>query len=416
MPTAEDSSRLVFLDWLRIGAFGLLVLFHVGMYYVSWGWHVKSPHASAAIEPWMLLSSPWRLTLLFFVSGAATGLMLRRREATAAWLGSRTRKLGLPLLFGVFVVVPPQSYFEVVHKWRYAGDYIDFLRLYLTAFRGFCGDRGACLILPTWNHLWFVAYLLAYTVVVWLMLRLWPRMLTALAPKAEWLLAGARIVVLPVLVFVLLRLTLRDRFPPTFALVGDWFNHAQYGLVYIGGAVLAHAPRLWRRLHDARWPALLLAILGWVVLVALQPAGAAAPPAQLARGLATSTVQWCAIVAAVGFAQRWLTHDGALRRYLTQAVFPIYILHQTVIIVLAEWLGPLALTPSIEAALLIVLTFALSFLGFEIARHIGWLRPWLGIERRVAPGAAPRLTPVSNDACPRAAHRSPTEHTQRETP
>jgi LytTr DNA-binding domain-containing protein len=53
------------LDWVRISAFMLLIVFHVGMYYVTWDWHVKSPAASRAIEPLMMLSSPWRLSLLF---------------------------------------------------------------------------------------------------------------------------------------------------------------------------------------------------------------------------------------------------------------------------------------------------------------------------------------------------------------
>src|SRR5262245_35286370 len=52
------------LDWIRICAFALLVLYHVGMYYVTWDWHVNSPYASHALEPLMLLSSPWRLSLL----------------------------------------------------------------------------------------------------------------------------------------------------------------------------------------------------------------------------------------------------------------------------------------------------------------------------------------------------------------
>ena len=45
------------LDWVRVLAFGALVLYHVGMYYVSWDWHVKSPHAGEALEPVMLLTS-----------------------------------------------------------------------------------------------------------------------------------------------------------------------------------------------------------------------------------------------------------------------------------------------------------------------------------------------------------------------
>src|SRR3546814_9446007 len=69
---ASRGARLIYLDWIRVGAFGLLILFHVGMFYVTWDWHVKSDHVSHAIEPLMLASSPWRLTLLFLVSGVAT--------------------------------------------------------------------------------------------------------------------------------------------------------------------------------------------------------------------------------------------------------------------------------------------------------------------------------------------------------
>ena len=66
------------LDWIRILAFGLLILYHVGMYYVTWDWHVKSPHASATLEPLMMLTSPWRMSALFLVSGVATAYLLAR--------------------------------------------------------------------------------------------------------------------------------------------------------------------------------------------------------------------------------------------------------------------------------------------------------------------------------------------------
>ena len=35
-----SSTRLYFLDWLRIGAFALLIVYHVGMVYVSWDFHI----------------------------------------------------------------------------------------------------------------------------------------------------------------------------------------------------------------------------------------------------------------------------------------------------------------------------------------------------------------------------------------
>ena len=73
--------RLPFLDSLRVAAFALLIPYHVGMYYVTWDWHVKSPSASEALEPFMMLSSAWRLGLLFLIAGAAAQGLFARRGA-----------------------------------------------------------------------------------------------------------------------------------------------------------------------------------------------------------------------------------------------------------------------------------------------------------------------------------------------
>jgi glucans biosynthesis protein C len=74
-PPDRVTERVIFLDWVRIIAFGMLVFYHVGMYYVTWEFHIKSPHAGTAIEPLMRLSNPWRMDLLFLVSGATTSFM-----------------------------------------------------------------------------------------------------------------------------------------------------------------------------------------------------------------------------------------------------------------------------------------------------------------------------------------------------
>src|ERR1700677_4595531 len=171
------------LDWVRIGAFMLLILYHVGMYYVTWDWHVKSPHPSATIEPLMMLSSPWRLSLLFLVSGVATGFLLAR-QGSHGFLRLRSARLLIPLVFGMLVIVPPQSYLQVIEKLGYAGSFAEFYRLYITGFHGFCSG-GDCLIMPTWNHLWFVAYLWVYTVVLYIAVRLAPPVIPWLRRLAE---------------------------------------------------------------------------------------------------------------------------------------------------------------------------------------------------------------------------------------
>ena len=371
------------LDWVRIGAFMLLILYHVGMYYVTWDWHVKSPQASATIEPLMMLSSPWRLSLLFLVSGVATAYLLAR-QGSGQFLRLRSSRLLIPLIFGMLVIVPPQSYLEVVEKLRYAGGFAEFYRLYITGFHGFC--RGSdCLIMPTWNHLWFVAYLWVYTVVLYIAVRIAPPMIPWLRRLADRRLSGAGILLWPLAYLCAIRLGLAPRFPANHALIGDWYNHALYFGVFLLGFALAGARGAWGSLERSRWITLGLAVLGWAFLIAYFGAysdDADIPPLALrlfARCI-YGAEQWLAIAAIVGFAHRHLTHDNAARRYLTSAIFPVYILHQTVIVVVAHALKPSHLYPPVEAVLLVLVTAATCFLSYEVIRRVRLLRPLFGLE------------------------------------
>jgi glucan biosynthesis protein C len=379
------ASRLYFLDWLRIAAFGVLIVYHVGMYYVSWDFHVKSPAAGPTLEPWMRMSSPWRLSLLFLVSGAATSLMLLR-GAGGGFMRGRSTRLLLPLVFGMLVIVPPQPYFEVVQKAGYGGSYLEFLGLYFTGYGGFCRN-GQCLILPTWNHLWFVAYLWVYTLLLWALLRLRPNALDALARVAARALAGPALIALPIAALALVRIALGARFPSTHALVDDWFNHAMYFGMFVTGAVFARAPGIWPRLEQWRWFGLGVAAAAWVAIYFYAGLYNAKTAPEWLR-VVYASMQWCAIVAAIGFAHRHLNRDHRLRRYLTEAVFPVYIVHQTFIIVLTQLLAPLHWSPAYEGPLLVTATFALSFASFEAVRRLRVLRPWFGLAPLPAPERA----------------------------
>jgi glucans biosynthesis protein C len=373
-PTDPPGARLLFLDWLRIAAFAWLVAYHLGMLYVTWDFHVKSPFAGPALEPWMKLSEPWRMSLVFAVSGAATALMLRTRAA-GPLLRSRSRRLLLPLLCGVVLVVPPQAYFEVVQKHAYAGSFWDFLALYFTGFftgfHGFCGARG-CLILPTWNHLWFLPYLWAYTALVCSVAALAPRVTHRLARVGQAALAGPSLWLAPALAVFAFRVLLLPRYPSTHAFWGDLYSHAVYFTMFLVGMALATAPGAWARLARARWPALGLALVCWALWVTAVPAG-------VLRPAVVATFQWAAVVAATGWAVHGLNVDAPWRAELTEAVFPVYILHQTVLIVAHQALAPLRWLPGVEAPVLLVLTFALSYLGYRGLRRIGWLRPCFGM-------------------------------------
>ncbi|MDQ2820144.1 MAG: acyltransferase family protein [Pseudomonadota bacterium] len=380
--TAVPLQRQHFLDWIRIYAFFLLILYHVGMYYVRWDFHIKSPHASTAIEPFMQLSSPWRLGLLFLVSGVATATMFDKMSA-GAFLRRRSMRLLVPLIFGMLIVVPPQTYLEVVEKVAYHGSYADFMRLYLTGYRGFC--RETCLIMPTWNHLWFVAYLWCYTLVYAALAWLPGRPLARLSTLVGRSFTGWRVIVLPWLLLAAARIALYSQFPSTHDLVRDWYNHANYFILFLIGALLARHADSWRQCDAQRFTALGLALACWaaIVLYAALPDNVLPGPPEMWRTpyrLVYTLCQWSAIVAICGFGHGHLQRDSASRRYLTMAVFPLYIVHQTLIIFFAHHAHVAGLGPVTEGIVLVVLTFTASFGIVEIVRRVPVLRACFGIQ------------------------------------
>jgi glucans biosynthesis protein C len=386
------------LDWVRVAAFFLLVLYHVGMYYVSWDWHVKSPYAGDALEPLMLLSSPWRLSLLFLISGVATAFLFRK--TATGFVGQRSWRLLLPLIFGMLVVVTPQAYYEVVEKLPggYRDGYLAFWGRYLQGDGTFCRD-GDCLDVPTWNHLWFVAYLWVYTLIGWVLLRFAPRAMAATGDWMEQRMSGIGVLLWPAALLAIARLLLVGRFESTHALVDDWYNHAQYLPIFLFGALIATRNGVWHALLRMRWLSAALAACGYAFIVwYFQGSGYGDdhPPPDALRMLQRvvwALFQWTAIAAILGFARGIVFRDGPALRYLREAVFPIYILHQTVIVILAHNAQPLGLRPAIEGPLLVLATFGLCFLGFEIVRRVRWMRPLFGLTLSPRPDSPPVETP-----------------------
>lgn len=377
-PMDVAPERRVDLDWVRIAAFGLLIFYHVGMFYVPWNWHIKSAQPVTALEPLMLAVNPWRLALLFLVSGVATRFMLRK-TAMGALMRSRSSRLLVPLIFGMIVIVPPQAYIQIVEALGYGGGFVDFyLNHYFSFGKAFCPNP--CIILPTWNHLWFVAYLWVYTMALGLMLMAMPGIAGAIERWLPPLLSGWSLLIVPSLLFGIFRLTLLPNFPSTHALFGDWYNHALFAGMFLLGFLLAHAASFWDAIERQRWIALGLAITVFASWVALRPVRDGGLPLKLYAGFAYGFYQWLCIVAVLGFARRWIAGDSAARRYLTEAIFPYYIVHQTAIIVIAHSLRGSGISAGTEAIIIIAGTMATCIATYEIVRRIGWLRPLFGLK------------------------------------
>jgi hypothetical protein len=388
----QSPERRVDLDWVRIGAFGLLIFYHVGMLYVSWQFHIKSAHRITALEPLMLLLNPWRLALLFLVSGAATRFMLRK-HTPGPLLRSRSSRLLIPLIFGMLVIVPPQAYDQIVESLGYPAGFLDFYTQHYFAFGAQFCHPGPCILLPTWNHLWFVAYLWIYTMALGVVLVAAPGLVDWIERRLAPVLSGVLLLIVPSVAFAAYRLALLPSFPSTHALFGDWYNHAVYATVFLLGFLLARAEGFWDAIEGQRRLALSLAAALFLSFLVLRWTRDSAMPPSLALklygGIAYGCYQWLCIVAVLGFARRWLTADSAVRRYLTDAIFPYYIVHQTAIIMIAHELHGRDLPAWLEAGIVISGTLAACVVTYEIVRRIDILRPLFGLRVSASEPALP---------------------------
>ena len=393
MPHAPAFPRRYDLDWLRIIAFGLLILYHSGMFYVTWGWHVKSVHAGPEAEWAMLLLNPWRLSLLFFISGVA--LRFAADKLGGGKLArERLVRLGLPILFGMAIVVAPQSWLQLVESGEFSGSIWAFWPQYLD----FNSDFS--ITTPTWNHLWYIVYLLAYTLLLAPFAGRISRLMRGPGARVtQALFAGkwgpATALALPVLPHILYRLTLDPSFPTTHDLTNDWANHAHSLTMLMLGFVLAKDAHFWSAIRRALPAAIaLVLILGiglsatWAQWETLSTSGEwdwIIWPARMAR----LAYAWIAIAVLLGLAQIYLNRPSRALTYMTEAIFPWYILHQTLTVMLGYWLTRQGLPVGLEAVLVIGGTFAGCALLHELViRRVGFLRPLFGLKPASPSGAA----------------------------
>lgn len=375
---AAPGSREHGLDALRVFAFAVLILYHAGMGYVTWWWVVKDPDTSASLEHAMVFVNRWRLPLLFFISGAAVAFALRRRTL-ASFAAERLLRLLLPLAFGVIVVVPPQIYLDRLAQ---GASYDSYLAFYRTVFDFVPYPDGAL----SWHHLWFVAYVLAFA------LGSLPVFALARSPTgARALSAFARLFVRRPLALCLIPLpaiavglVLGPRWPATFNLISDWANLTTSWLTFLWGFVFASEQALLELVTERRRE-----ILGAGVAIAF------AFFAFRARGhtryLISTSLNACFamswVLALVGYARAWVRAGSRFLRYATEAVYPFYIIHQTLTVALVYALRPVALPIAAKLAIVAAGTFLGTWAIYEAVRRVTPLRPLFGLKLARAPEA-----------------------------
>ena len=315
----NQTPRYDFLDWLRVIAIFVLIFFHTGMLFVGWGWHITNDEVIEGLKWPMDLSHRLRMPLLFVIAGAGMWFALQRRSGKA-FAGERTVRLLVPAIIGMFLIVPPQVFIERIAHGEWHGSYLDFYAQRVLQFEPYPAGNFS------WHHLWFIIYLYVYVLLLLPLMLWWRRAKPVLKPGA-W-------IVLLALPLGLNETLLKPIFPETHNLVHDWYLFVHYLLFTVYGFLLASSPSTWDWLAKVRRPLLAIALTNIVGLLSLFAAGIIRH-GSAADSMLANVFTWTWILVFLGFGRQYLSFGNRLLAWARDASYPIYILHQTVIIVIA---------------------------------------------------------------------------------
>ena len=374
--------RLYYIDWLRVLAVLLLFPFHTSrVFNFGEDFYIKSSELSVVLGYILGFISMWHMQLLFLLAGASAYFSLRRRTGRQ-FAGERLARLGVPFVFGLFVIMPPQTWVGAQFNSGYTGSFVQYITS--GAFLKFdkFGPEGDYYGGFGIGHLWFIVVLLLISLIV-LPLFTWGRRERGGIAMARFSRALGRPVwwlVPAVLIFI------GEAFPDPTGL-GIFYYLVFFVLGFVAvcdEAFMESAERHWR------W-ALVVGMAGCAVWDASwRFRDSLADPSLALAGvnLLGALLTWIAIVGLLGAGRRWLDRPSPSLPYLAESSYPVYILHQTVIVVAAFYL--LEVLPSILwiqwvviLAVAVVVTFAL----YEIVRRAGVLRFLFGMRPKPAPDA-----------------------------
>lgn len=361
------------LDWLRVIVFGLLIFYHVGMFFVPWGWHIKNNVIYEWLRWPMLFLNQWRLPILFVISGMGTYYALSRRTLKQfTW--ERIKRLWIPLAFGMLIIVPPQVYFERLANAQFTGSYLEFFPK--EAFIGVYPEGNL-----SWHHLWFLPYLLIYSLVLAPIFHRLKNRPSGFKTKIIRLLQHPWALYAFIVPLYLIEAFMEPFFPVTHALIDDWFNFTFSMVLFFYGFVLLLAGNVfWERLEKLRTKALFLGLFTFTAMLVIWQFEDGYV-VHFTEALLKVTNLWSWILVLLGYGAKYLNRPSRTIAYCNRAVYPFYILHQTITVGLGFMIKDWHWDLLPKFTILTLGTFLLSWLLYDlIILRIPFLHPFFGLK------------------------------------
>jgi peptidoglycan/LPS O-acetylase OafA/YrhL len=347
----EKNIRRHDIDWLRVIAIGLLLIYHVAIVFQPWGamiGFIQNDQSLLGLWKGMALLNIWRIPLLFFISGMGIYFAMHRRNLKDLLI-ERTSRILIPFLFGMPTIVPVHIYI-----WqKYYNQDIEYM--------------------VTRGHLWFLLNIFIYVVVLSpLFYYLKKNESSRIAQNIKKLFQSPAGLFIIIAFFITEALILNPDIYELYAMTDHGFILGFISFFF--GYLIAYSGESFLN-FITRWKWITLSCAAVLYFIRIRIFELEAP--NYLR--AVEACLW--IFSAFGFAGKYLNRPGNILTYLSKAAYPVYIVHMFFIYLGAVIILPLGLSSPVKFVILLVFTFTGSLISFEVfIKRVFFLRPLFGLK------------------------------------
>jgi peptidoglycan/LPS O-acetylase OafA/YrhL len=344
------TNRRYDIDWIRVIAIGLLLIYHVAIGFQPWGMmiaFVTNEKSWEALWVPMTMLNVWRIPLLFFVSGMGVYFAMQNKNWKQL-LKERTFRILLPFVFGMFCIVPIHMYI-----WQ---RYYSFDSVYMA-------DPG---------HLWFLGNIFIYVILFSPLFYYLKRNEEGkLARGIAWLFSTPLGLFLSAMAFVLEGVILKPYPYELYAMTWHGF-FLGFLAFFVGFCFVLSGNGFWNMILKYRWSFISIAVILFTIRLLYFKMNT---PVYL---IVAESHGWILSVFAFGY--KYLNRPSKALNYLSQAAYPVYILHMLFLYLGSMLIFPMAMDVRIQFVLILLITIGGCFTTYEVIRRLKWIRPLFGLK------------------------------------
>ena len=381
----SKNERKHYIDWLRVLAFGLLFLFHSWRPFDHFPWHIKNSEQSVVFDLLTMFTHGWRMYLIFLVSGAGTWFAMKSRKD--AFVKDRIKRLIVPFIFGILLIIPPQRFYEWITYHDFTGSYLDFTLAYFPQQLG--ANMGSSLLL--WfghlgTHIWYLPFLFVMSVLILPLLKriqkgnfnfTWLKSLM----RSNY---GVFALVLPM---IIVRILLK----PIYSEYTDWADFFIYIFPFLYGFIFMSDPGFINIIKKKMY---LFLIVGVISSIYFLYTGSQNPqnvqeylyPSfssyHIQISIVSMFIAYSWILFFLAFFARKMNFKHSILVPANISILPIYVLHQTLIIVIGYYIVDTDLSMFIKFIIITFTAIPAAVLLYKIIQINNVFRFLFGLKRK----------------------------------